>query len=86
MTKNGSTQNKLQQKRVIAHFVRNCSLNNISKVYQNRRSGTVPNLHKFKMAAISIQFACNMGPEIFKNWIIVYLPMFSGSVNIMKVI
>ena len=44
----------------------------------------MPNLHKFKMAAISIQFACIMGPENAKNWILVSLPMFSGSRNAMK--
>ena len=46
----------------------------------------MPNLHKFKMAAISIQFACIMGPENPKNWILVSLPMFSGSRNAMKII
>ena len=52
MKKMGLTQKKLQQKRVIPHFKRNRQLNNILKVLKNLISGTMPNLHKFKMAAI----------------------------------
>ena len=36
----------------------------------------MPNLHKFKMAAISSQFAYIIGPENPKNWILVSLPVF----------
>ena len=46
------TPHKLQQKRFHLYAIWNSAINNVSKVYQNQRSGTIPNLHKFKMADI----------------------------------
>ena len=48
----GLTQNKLQHFPNQVYLIENSYSNNISKVYQNRSSGTMCNLHKFKMAAI----------------------------------
>ena len=83
MKKIGLTQNKLQQKRFIPHFKRNFSLNNILKVYQNRIGGTMPNLHKFKMAANITEYAYSLGCMTPRDLILVYKPMFSGSRNTM---
>ena len=56
MKKYDLTHRKLQQKWNNLYAFWNSVKNNNSKVYQNQRSGTMPNLHKFKMAAIPIYF------------------------------
>ena len=85
MIKMGLTQNKLQQKRFIPHFKRNFSLNNILKVYQNRSGGTMPNLHKFKMAAIITEYAYILGCMTPRDLVLVAKLMFSGSRNAMTI-
>ena len=70
------TQNKLQQKQIWCHFNGKIVLNNILKVYENRRSGTMPNLHKFKMAATITIFAHISGSTNSKNLIFVPIPTF----------
>ena len=70
------TQNKLQQKRIWCHFNGKILLNNILKVYKNRRSGTMPNLHKFKMAATITRFDHISGSTTSRNLFFVSIPTF----------
>ena len=69
----------MQQKPFHVHLTRNTTENNISKVYQNRSFGTMPNLHKFKMAAVETAFVYISRSKTGRHIILVSIPMFSGS-------
>ena len=75
------THHKLQQNLFLHYSSQKSFQNNILKVTENRSSGTVPNLHKSKMAANQDSFAHISLHKTDRGLILVSIPMFSGSRN-----